>query len=378
MNRSGLMSESGRRYKKFLKLSKIASCLLFSAILLSFLGYSTLSKRIEELPEKEETVFDNLITQNPSDAEVEVETEEISRDFLQFYYENDYPSAFGVYDSIFYEEEPSEKIPKGELKIVKTDLSKNPTPGTVFLKNNTSYSIKSSDYLTADTMSFQASYTPVTDKSPPKVLIYHTHGTEAYAEEGKTSYLKRDLPRSKDITKNVVAVGKVIADTLNEAGVPTIHCEIMHDEHSYNDSYTYSKKTMLEYLEKYPSIEYVFDIHRDALLNENYVYKVLTYDESTPVAQIMFVVGTNYAGANHPNWEKNLSFAVDAQYLLTKRLENIVRPICIKQASFYQQYCEGAMLIEVGTCVNTLAEAKASAKILGQNLALLINAKTSM
>lgn len=148
----------------------------------------------------------------------------------------------------------------------------------------------------------------------------------------------------------------------------------MHDAvYGYNNSYTGSRKTVAEYLKKYPSIKYVFDIHRDALLNSENVYKVITYDESTPAAQIMLVVGTDSAGASHPGWRKNLSFAVDAQYLLTKRLENLMRPICIKKSSYNQQLSPGALLIEVGTCANTLAEAKTSAEILGETLAALIN-----
>ena len=67
----------------------------------------------------------------------------------------------------------------------------------------------------------------------------------------------------------------------------------------------------------------------------------------------MLVVGTDSAGASHPGWRKNLSFAVDAQYLLTKRLENLMRPICIKKSSYNQQLSPGALLIEVGTCANT-------------------------
>lgn len=286
--------------------------------------------------------------------------------------ENESPTALDVYDGIFSCEEPP--AVRGELKIISTDLSRNPSPGTVYVKNNTAYGITPADYLSADTMTITPSASPAPESAQPRVLIYHTHGTEGYAEEGKGSYASNALPRSRDITKNVVAVGAVLADTLIKSGVPTIHCEVMHDAvYGYNNSYTGSRKTVAEYLKKYPSIKYVFDIHRDALLNSENVYKVITYDESTPAAQIMLVVGTDSAGASHPGWRKNLSFAVDAQYLLTKRLENLVRPICIKKSSYNQQLSPGALLIEVGTCANTLAEAKTSAEILGETLAALIN-----
>lgn len=367
MNRSDLMPESGRRLQKLKRISRLLSSALFSAVVLSFVGYSAAAEAAEASPPAPEG--EDVLLPSPA-------VEEVPEPFV--WYENDYPLALELYDELFAEEPPSVTIPKGELKIINTDLSKNPSPGTVYLKNNTSYPITAADYLTADRLTLSSSASPAASDAPPKVLIYHTHGTEAYAEEGRLSYAKKDLPRSTDITKNVVAVGKVLADTLNENGVPTLHCEIMHDEKSYNDSYTYSRRTIGEYLAEYPSIEYVFDVHRDALMNSSSVYKVLTYDESLPVAQIMLVVGTDSAGAPHPNWQTNLAFAVDAQYLLTKRLENLMRPICIKKASYNQQCSEGAMLIEIGTCVNTLKEAKAAAEILGQTLASLIRAEQTL
>jgi len=354
----------GRRYRRFQKISRILSCSLLSAIILSFLGYGSVAHRIEQ------ESAPSPAPPAPTPDELLSSSDELTEEYRDFLYENEYPMALGVYDQLFAEEDGS--VPDGELKIVKTDLSKNPSLGTIYLKNNTDYTIKALDYLTADTLTLPTASQPAEEDAPPVVLIYHTHGTEAYAEEGVTSYAKKDLPRSRDITKNVVAVGKVLADTLNACGIPTLHIETMFDSKSYTNSYTYSRQAIQEYREQYPSIQYAFDIHRDALVSSTYVYKTLTYDGSTPVAQVMLVVGTDSAGAQHPNWRNNLAFAVDAQYLLTKRLSNLARPICIKNPSYNQQHTGLGCLIEIGTCVNTLAEAKASAKILGETLAGLI------
>ncbi len=360
-------SAGGRRFQRLQKLSRILSCSLFSAIVLSFLGYGSVAERWENpaisIPDE------NL----PTMDELQAATDEENEEYREFIYENEYPMALGVYDRLFAEEDAD--VPDGELQIIKTDLSKNPSPGTIHIKNNTDYTIHALDYLAADTLSLPTVFQPIEEKADPVVLIYHTHGTEGYAEEGRISYTKKDLPRSRDITKNVVAVGKVLADTLNACGIPTLHCETMFDDISYTNSYTYSRQALQDYMEQYPSIQYAFDIHRDALVSSTYAYKVLTYDESTPVAQIMLVVGTDSAGAEHPNWQKNLAFAVDTQYLLTKRLSNLVRPICIKNPSYNQQHAGNGILIEIGTCVNTLTEAKTSAKILGETLAGLILAE---
>jgi len=354
----------GRRYRRFQKISRILSSSLLSVIVLSFLGYGSVAHHFEQ---EKPSLPDLLI---PTPDELLSSSDELNGEYREFLYENEYPMALGVYDQLFAEEDGS--IPDGELKIVKTDLSKNPSLGTIYLKNNTDYTVKALDYLSVDTMTIPTVSTPAEPDAPPVVLIYHTHGTEAYAAEGVTSYAKKDLPRSRDITKNVVAVGKVLADTLSACGVPTLHVETMFDSKSYTNSYTYSREAVEEYRKQYPSIQYAFDIHRDALVSSTYVYKTLTYDGNTPVAQVMLVVGTDSAGAQHPHWRNNLAFAVDAQFLLTKRLSHLVRPICIKNPSYNQQHTGLGCLIEIGTCVNTLAEAKASAKILGETLAGLI------
>lgn len=303
----------------------------------------------------------------PSKDELDSGADELPDQYKDLMYEGEYPLALGIYDVIFGDDSPI--TPDGELKIVGTDLSKNPVPENVLIKDNTNLGIKSSDFLTL------TSETVLEEKElsdEPLVLIYHTHGTEGYAEEGKNSYAPSSLPRPRDITKNVVAVGKVLADYLNSRGIPTLHCEIMHDDGTYNIAYSKSANTIKEYLKKYPSIKYAFDIHRDALLNDTTLYKTVTYDESTPVAQLMLVMGTNVNVKDHDGWKRCMSFAVNTQYLLTKRLNNIVRPISTKKSAYNQQYPYIGMLIEVGTCANTMNEAKASALILGEALATMI------
>lgn len=305
----------------------------------------------------------------PTRDELEAGAEELPPAYRDIIFEREYPLGLGIYDTIFADE--SVTVPKGELKISATDLSKNPMPNQIYFKNKTAYDINISKFLTAYGASIEVSKSEY-DMSKPLVLIYHTHGTEGYAEEGKVSYSASSLPRSTDITKNVVAVGEYLTEILNANGIPTVHCTIMHDNGSYNTAYTNSAKSVKEYLKKYPSIKYAFDIHRDALVGESVVYKTLTYDESTPTAQLMFVVGTDEAGADHDGWRRNLSFAVNAQHFLISRLNNIARPMSIRRSAYNQHYAHIGALIEVGTCVNTLAEAKAATEILGEVLSGMI------
>ncbi len=305
----------------------------------------------------------------PTRDELEAGAEELPPAYRDIIFEREYPLGLGIYDTIFSDE--SVTVPKGELKISATDLSKNPMPNQIYFKNKTAYDINVSEFLTAYGASIETSKSEY-DMTKPLVLIYHTHGTEGYAEEGKVSYSASSLPRSTDITKNVVAVGEYLAEILNANGIPTVHDKTMHDNGSYNTAYTNSAKSVKEYLKKYPSIKYAFDIHRDALVGDTVVYKTLTYDESTPTAQLMFVVGTDEAGADHDGWRRNLSFAVNAQHFLISRLNNIARPMSIRRSAYNQHYAHIGALIEVGTCANTLAEAKAATEILGEVLSGMI------
>lgn len=310
----------------------------------------------------------------PSRDELLSGAEELIPEYRDMLIKNEYPLGLGIYDMLFSSETPP--APDGELKIVPTDLSKNALPEQIQFKNGTNYPINVQSLLTA--VGISPDETKVFSPDEPLVLIYHTHGTEGYAEEGKTSYSPSFLPRSTDIRKNVVAVGEALCRVLNENGIPTLHCPIMHDNGSYNVAYSNSARTVKEYLKKYPSIKYAFDVHRDALVSATSVYKTVTYDESTPLAQIMFVVGTDSAGADHDSWRRCMSFAVNVQYLLACRLNNLVRPISVKQSSYNQQYPYVGALIEVGTCANTLKEALSSAEILGRVLSSALKSELKL
>ena len=105
--------------------------------------------------------------------------------------------------------------------------------------------------------------------SEPQVLIMHTHTTESY-RTGEELWCDPDYPfRSTDNSQNMVAVGAEIAAVLNDAGIATLQDTTQHDYPSYNGSYDRSKVTVERYLEQYPSIKVVLDIHRDAIQREN-------------------------------------------------------------------------------------------------------------
>lgn len=271
--------------------------------------------------------------------------------------------AFTAVLGFDYEAEP--EIPKLEntegAKFVKAvnlcwyTLDEEPQ---LYLLNRTSFSVNLNDYKNKEY--------PISREigSDPTVLIVHTHGTESYLASGVDYYTANDNFRSTEESKTVVAVGKVLADELNSRGIVTIHDTVMHDKDDYSNAYTNSKKAVAEMLKKYPTIKYVIDLHRDAVFTSDGTnQKPVTTINGQQVAQVMLVVGTNQGGADHPNWRQNLTVAVALQETMNRDYPTLSRPICLRSASFNQQLSPGYLLLEVGSCGNTIDEAKNAAKL---------------
>ena len=356
-----------RRYKLLRFLYGIAAVFICAALLISAL-IATAASMLWQAGgsvdgEASETVAD---AGKPPDAVV---PENTSLDLIC-----DPGGAFALefYDSLYFNEftENGETSADGGYTIITRDLS---AASIYDFYNETKYVPDADALLTGFELSGGAVYTSLSVNPEPLVLIIHTHGTEGFAASGATYYSADSLPRSTDITENIVAVGRAMRDTFITNGIPALHCEIMHDRDSYNDSYRNSLATVLAYLDKYPSIKYVFDVHRDAILGDGTMTKCVCDIGGVSSAQVMFVVGTDAGGANYPDWQKNLTFALEAQSLAAERYPGLMRPINLRRASFNAQYAQHGLLIEVGSCANTLEEAKAAGAAVAEVLSELIN-----
>ncbi len=243
------------------------------------------------------------------------------------------------------------------------------------LSAHDAYALSNTTALKPDVQSLAESEYPIKSEltDEPLVLIVHTHGTEAFAPEASTSVEPGSNQRSSDTSENVVALGALMSEMLNSAGIPTLHDATMHDLESYRNSYNYSADTVQKYLAKYPSIKYIFDVHRDAIATASGdIVKPLTLVNGRKSAQIMLLVGTNEKGADHPSWEENLTVALKLQSKLCEDFPGLARPINLRGASFNQQSSPGSILIEIGSSGNTLTEAKRAAEALTYSLIELI------
>lgn len=239
--------------------------------------------------------------------------------------------------------------------------------GVVYYKNQTDYTIDMSALLTRDT--------PVTlGTEGVQVLIMHTHGTEAYTPSPAHPYTASGEYRTTDSSANTLRVGQAICDILNARGISTVHSTVLNDYPAYNGSYNRALKDIQAQVARYPSVRLVIDVHRDAIASGDTYYKTSSKVNGMETAQLMFVTGTDGGGLSHPNWKDNLTFQAQLHDELNSRYPGLMRPMSIRESRYNQHVCAGSMLLEVGSCGNTLEEALAAAELFAQTLAdVLLN-----
>ncbi len=240
------------------------------------------------------------------------------------------------------------------LKVKEMDMS----AGTISFRNETGYTPD-----VAALLDMQLGFSDAGDEA--QVLILHTHTSEAYAES--------EGGRSTDNEKNVVRVGTVLKERLEEKGVSVIHDTTRNDYPAYNGSYAKALTGISTALSKNPSIQVVLDVHRDYAEQKKdgvaVQLKPVTTIFGESVAQVMFVVGTDGLGLYHPNWKQNLAFAVQIQDALNHISPKLARPINIRRERFNQHMTRGSLIVEVGTAGNSLIECERLAKYLGDAVA---------
>jgi stage II sporulation protein P len=107
------------------------------------------------------------------------------------------------------------------------------------------------------------------------------------------------------------------------------------------------------------------DLHRDAIADAdgNQIAQTVFAGDET-YAPLMLVVGTNYSGLNHPQWQENFSLALKVQTQLEEICPGIGKKINLRSERFNQDLSPGALLVEIGTSGNSRQDAIRSAKVL--------------
>ena len=199
----------------------------------------------------------------------------------------------------------------------------------------------------------------------PQILIIHTHGTEAYTPDGEDRYEASGDYRTTDAGHNILRVGRILGEALESYGLHVLVDTGLYDWPNYDGAYARSGQAIQSYLDEYPGIQVVIDLHRDALGDDETVYKTVSDQVLPEAAQIMFVVGTDKT-LTHPNWRENLDFAMSLQGVLEEKYPHIMRPTLLSSNRYNQQLTPFSVLLEIGTAGNTLQEAITSAELFAE------------
>lgn len=189
-----------------------------------------------------------------------------------------------------------------------------------------------------------------------KILIYHTHGSEAFADS---------RPGEKEDT--IIGVGTYLAKLLEEQyGIATYHDETVYDvvDGKLDRSYAYENAAVgvKKILAENPSIEVVIDLHRDGVDDE---LKLVTNINGKKTAKVMFLNGVSrsemngdIAYLNNPNKLDNLAFSFQMFLIGKQYYGDYVRKIYVRSLRYNLHLMPRATLIEVGAQNNTVQEEK--------------------
>ncbi len=216
-----------------------------------------------------------------------------------------------------------------------TTLLKSELQGEKLLKQDLSIDTGSSDY---------------------KILIYHTHGSEAFADS-----------REGVIEDSIIGVGDVLTEVIEtKYNIHLYHDRTVYDvvdgklDRSY--AYTLSKKGVKQILADHPSIEVIIDLHRDGVSESTHL---VTEINGKPTAKVMFLNGVSrfknsgdISYLYNPYKETNLALSLQ-MFVAGKALYgDFLRKIYIRAYCYNLNLMPKATLIEAGAQTNTVEEEK--------------------
>ena len=202
----------------------------------------------------------------------------------------------------------------------------------------------------------------------PQILIFHTHGSEGYADS-----------RSGETEDTVIGVGELLAKELRETyGYNVIHETTVFDRKAdgsddRNNAYNNALPVITGILEEHPSIEVVIDLHRDSgdartsVIDGVSTAKVMLFNGLCRTKD-----GPIYYYSNE-NLQGNLSFSLHLQVTGNELYPGLMHRIYLKSYRYNMHLKEKYLLVELGTHKNTVAEAKAAMAPLAHALATVLS-----
>lgn len=207
-----------------------------------------------------------------------------------------------------------------------------------------------------------------TTEDVPQILIYHTHGSEGYADS-----------TPGDPNTSVIAVGNRLTQLLQD----TYGYHVLHDTGIYDTdrdhAYNVAAPVIQKILQDHPFIEVVIDLHRDGVADTT---RLAANINGVDMAQVMFFNGLSKTTATgdidylrNPYIEDNLAMSLKMQLAATELYPGFTRKIYLKSYRYNMHLCPKSLLIEVGAQTNTLQEAVNAMDPLAQVLDRVLSGK---
>lgn len=204
------------------------------------------------------------------------------------------------------------------------------------------------------------------DTQNPIVYIYNSHQLENYNSDNLNIY---------GITPNVLMSSYLLREKLNDKGISTIVEDTNLSEFltlngwDHSDSYNASRIFLLDKKNKYTSLKYFIDIHRDSVSKSVSTISI----NSKSYARILFVVGLE-----HSNYASNLKTMEDINRISNKYYPGLSRGIYKKEGAgvngiYNQDISPNVILIEVGGVDNNIDEVLNTTEALSNILYYYIN-----
>ena len=194
------------------------------------------------------------------------------------------------------------------------------------------------------------------NSSEPKVLIVHTHATESYLPSSEGNFHK------KDEVNTVRDVGNIIVTELEAKGIGVIHDKTLHDYPSYNSSYSRSYQTVSAILAKYPSIECVIDLHRDAVSSDAPSQTVSIGGKTC--AKYSYVISNNAS-----TYSQNRSFVNKLNGIAAGKYSGFTGAVIERGYTYNQDLSSKYLLVEIGFNRNQIEDCRNTAGYFGKILA---------
>lgn len=189
------------------------------------------------------------------------------------------------------------------------------------------------------------------------IVLYHTHGTEAYLPIKEGNY------RSQDTNYNVMGLGEQITKNLTDNGLNVTHLKDYNDYPDYNQAYKNSNNAVKKVLSNNKK-NILIDLHRDGADENSSYEEFLSRVKSTKINDKTAATFTLVIGDKNGNFNELKQTAQIVFDTANELYPNLCRGIVIREEKYFNQYLsDNAMLVEIGSSLNTIEEAEYTADL---------------